>query len=297
MMQLLTDHISRPDRLVAIGNGVLDDRVELREDGRLWLGAGARMADVADHPLVRERFPAISQSLLLSASAQVRNMATIGGNLLQRTRCPYFRDIGFHACNKRDPGTGCAAMDGENRMLAVFGTSDYCIATNPLDLAIALVALDALVYITGPNETRTVPLEQFHRLPADTPHIETVLERGELITGVEVPASASARISHYLKVRDRTSFEFALVSAAVALDVQDGLIREARIAMGGVGTKPWRMHGVEGALVGARNETESYRVAAERSIEGASPREGNAFKLELMKRTLVRALQNTGSPS
>ena len=297
MMQLLTDHISRPDRLVAIGNGVLDDRIELREDGRLWLGAGARMADVADHPLVRERFPAISQSLLLSASAQVRNMATIGGNLLQRTRCPYFRDIGFHACNKRDPGTGCAAMDGENRMLAVFGTSDYCIATNPSDLAVALVALDALVYITGPNETRTVPLEQFHRLPADSPHIETVLERGELITGVEVPASASARISHYLKVRDRTSFEFALVSAAVALDVQDGLIREARIAMGGVGTKPWRMHRAEGALVGARNEAESYRVAAERSIEGASPREGNAFKLELMKRTLVRALQNTGSPS
>ena len=295
MMQLLTDHISRPDRLVAIGNGVLDNRVEVREDGRLWLGAGARMADVADHPDVRERFPVISQSLLLSASPQVRNMATVGGNLLQRTRCPYFRDIGFHACNKRDPGTGCAAMNGENRMLAVLGTSEYCIATNPSDLAVALVALDALVYVTGPNETRTIPLEQFHRLPGDTPHIETVLERGELITAIEVPAIASARRSHYLKVRDRTSFEFALVSAAVALDIQDGLIREARVAMGGVGTKPWRMHGVEGALVGARNEADSYRGAAERSIEGVLPRDGNAFKLELMKRALVRALQNTGA--
>lgn len=295
MMQLLTDHIARPDRVVAIGRGVLDDRIEVGEDGRLWLGAGARMAAVADHPQVRDQFPVISQSLLLSASAQVRNMATIGGNLLQRTRCPYFRDIGFRACNRRDPGTGCAALEGENRMLAILGTSDYCIATHASDLAVALVALDALVYVAGANESRTIPLEQFHRVPGDTPHIETVLERGELITGVEVPSSASGRRSHYLKVRDRTSFEFALVSAAVGLDVQDGVIREARVAMGGVGTTPWRMHGVEGALVGARNENGSYRSAAERSTEGAVPRAGNAFKLELMKRALVRALQTAGA--
>src|SRR4051812_20803534 len=207
MVQLLQEYVRQPARLVSLA-GLLDNRIEAGLQG-LRLGAAATMAEVAAHPAVVEQFPVIAEALLNSASPQVRNQATMGGNLLQRTRCPYFRDVGYEACNKRAPGSGCAAIDGENRWHAVLGTTDHCIATNPSDLAVALVALDAAVEVTGPGGQRTVPLAELHRLPGDTPHIETVLEPGEVISAVRVPASQAARRSHYLKVRDRASFEFA----------------------------------------------------------------------------------------
>src|SRR5207245_682394 len=235
--------------------------------------------------------------LLNSASPRVRNQATMGGNLLQRTRCPYFRDVGYGACNKRAPGSGCAAIAGENRWHAVFGTSSNCIAAHASDLAVALVALDAAVELRAPQGRRTVPLNELYRLPADTPHIETVLEPGEVITAITVPASPAARRSHYLKVRDRASFEFALVSAAVALDIDTAVIRQARVAVGGVGTKPWRLPAVEHALVGHRVDDELFHAAAARAADGAEPRRHNAFKVELLKRTVERALRTVGSRS
>src|SRR5215212_5470221 len=233
MVQLLQEDVRRPERLVSLA-GLLDGRVDAGPQG-LRLGAAATMAEVAAHPAVVERFPVIAEALLNSASPQVRNQATIGGNLLQRTRCPYFRDVGYDACNKRAPGSGCAAIGGENRWHAVLGTSDACIAANPSDLAVALVGLDASVELRGPGGQRTLSLADLHRLPADTPHIETVLEPGEVIAAITVPASPVARRSHYLKVRDRASFEFAVVSVAVALDMDGAArIRQARIALGGV---------------------------------------------------------------
>jgi xanthine dehydrogenase YagS FAD-binding subunit len=296
MLQLLQEDIRRPERLVALGAGVLDDRIEIGPDGTLRLGAAARMSEVADHAGVRESFPLIAQALLASASPQVRNMATMGGNLLQRTRCDYFRDVGVTACNKRDPGSGCAAMEGANRLHAILGGSDRCIATHASDLAVALVALEAKLHLRGIDGARYVDLEAFHRLPGDTPHVETVLTPGEIITAIEVPsAPALARHSHYLKVRDRASFEFALVSAAVALDRNGDRIQSARIAIGGVATKPWRMHGVEDTLAGARPDDAAYRTAADRAGDGAVPLRQNAFKIDLMKRALVRALEIAGS--
>jgi len=220
------------------------------------------MADVAAHPSVVEQYPVISEALLNSASPQVRNQATIGGNLLQRTRCPYFRDVGYAACNKRAPGSGCSAIGGENRWHAVLGTSENCIAVNPSDLAVALVTLDAAVEVRGASHQRNVPLVAFHRLPASTPHLETVLEPGEVITAITVPASPAARRSHYLKVRDRASFEFAVVSAAVAVEMDGPRIRQARIGLGGVGTKPWRVPQVEAALAGASLDPAELRPAA-----------------------------------
>src|SRR6266702_7864192 len=235
MVQLLQENVRRPERLVSLA-GLLDSRIDIGPHG-LTLGAAATMAEVAAHPGVIEQFPVISEALLNSASPQVRNQATMGGNLLQRTRCPYFRDVGYAACNKRAPGSGCAAMGAENRWHAVLGTSDNCIATNPSDLAVALVALDAAVEVRGAGGSRSVPLIDFHRLPDTTPHIETVLEPGEVIAAIMVPASPAARRSHYLKVRDRASFEFAVVSAAVAIELDGARIRRAHVALGGVGTK------------------------------------------------------------
>jgi xanthine dehydrogenase YagS FAD-binding subunit len=289
MLQLLKDGMRSPNLLLDI-NGLPFAGIEFGPAG-LQIGALARMADVADHPDIIATFPAISQALLLSASAQVRNMATIGGNLLQRTRCTYFRDIGFAACNKRNPGAGCAALEGENRMHAILGASDACVATHASDLAVALVALDGAVRIRSPGSERSMALEQFYVLPDLTPHIENVLRPGELIVGVDVPVAPHARRSHYLKVRDRASFEFALASAAVGLDIQNGRVRSARIAMGGVGSKPWRMRAVEEALVGAAPGRTAWQAAAERALEGARPLARNGFKLELAKRTLVRALE------
>src|SRR5437867_1215591 len=239
MVQLLQEHVRRPERLVSLA-GLLDNRIEAGPQG-LRLGAAATMADVAAHPDVIQQFPVISEALLNSASPQVRNQATMGGNLLQRTRCPYFRDVAYSACNKRTPGSGCAAIGGESRWHAVLGTSESCTAANASDLAVALAALDAAIEVRGARGQRTVPLGDFHRLPGDTPHIETVLEPGEVIAAITVPASVVARRSHYLKVRDRASFEFAVVSAAVALEMNGSRIRTARVALGGVGSKPWRV--------------------------------------------------------
>ena len=253
------------------------------------------MAEVAAHPAVAERFPVISEALLNSASPQVRNQATIGGNLLQRTRCPYFRDVGYAACNKRAPGSGCSAIDGENRWHAVLGTSENCIAAHASDLAVALVALDATVEVRGAGGSRTVTLNDLYRLPNATPHLETVLEPGEVIAAVTVPASPGARRSHYLKVRDRASFEFALVSAAVALDMDGPRIRRAHIALGGVGSKPWRVPRVEAALAGANLDPAAFRSAAALASDGARGRGRNDFKIELMQRAIVRAVEIAGA--
>src|ERR671915_347028 len=276
MVQLLQEYVRRPERLVSLA-GLLDNRIDVGTQG-LRTGAAATMAEVAAHPAVAEHFPVIAEALLNSASPQVRNQATMGGNLLQRTRCPYFRDVGYAACNKRAPGSGCSAIGGENRWHAVLGTSESCIAANASDLAVALVALDAAVEVRGIRGQRIVPLSDFHRLPGDTPHIETMLEPGEVIAGITVPASAAARRSHYLKVRDRASFEFAVVSAAVALDMDGNRIRQARVALGGVGTKPWRAPQVEAALAGASLEQAALRRAAALAAQGAQGRGHNDFK-------------------
>lgn len=293
MVQLLQEHVRRPERLVSLA-GLLDSRIEGGPRG-LRLGAAATMAEVAAHPAVIERFPVIAEALLNSASPQVRNQATMGGNLMQRTRCPYFRDVGYTACNKRAPGSGCAAIGGENRWNAVLGTSESCIAANPSDLAVALVALDASIELRGASGHRTVPLAEFHRLPGDTPHIETALEPGEVIAAIAVPASPVARRSHYLKLRDRASFEFAVVSAAVALDMDGTRIRQARIALGGVGTKPWRVPRVEAALAGANLDPAALRQAAALATEGARGWGHNDFKIELMQRAIVRAVETAGA--
>lgn len=293
MVQLLQEYVLRPERLVSLA-GLLDNRIDVGPQG-LRLGAAATMAEVAAHPGVVEQFPLISQALLNSASPQVRNQATIGGNLLQRTRCPYFRDIGYADCNKRAPGSGCAAIEGENRWHAVLGTSENCIAAHASDLAVALVALDAVVELRGAGRGRAVPLIDLYRLPEATPHMETVLEPGEVISAVSVPVNPVGRRSHYLKVRDRASFEFALVSAAVALDMDGALIRQARIALGGVGTKPWRVTRVEGALAGASLDQATLRRAAALAAEGAQGRGGNDFKIELMQRAIVRAVEIAGA--
>jgi xanthine dehydrogenase YagS FAD-binding subunit len=293
MVQLLQEHVRRPDRLVSL-EGLLDGRIEVGPQG-LRLGAAATMVDVAAHPGVAEQFPVISEALLNSASPQVRNQATMGGNLLQRTRCPYFRDVGYSACNKRDPGSGCAAIGGENRWHAVLGTSESCIAAHPSDLAVALVALDAIIEIRGVGSERTVPLADFHRLPEETPHMETVLEPGEVIAAIAVPADPTARRSHYLKVRDRASFEFAVVSAAVALETDGPRIRQARVALGGVGTKPWRMRQVEAALAGISLDSADLRPVAALAAEGARGHGHNDFKIALMQRAIVRAIQSAGA--
>src|SRR3954462_3415380 len=293
MVQLLQEYVRRPDRLVSLG-ALLDDHIEVGPQG-IRLGAAATMAEVAAHPAVVEQFPVIAEALLDSASPQVRNQATMGGNLLQRTRCPYFRDVGYSACNKRMPGSGCAALGGENRWHAVLGTSDHCIATNASDLAVALVALDAGVEIRGARGQRTVPLTDFHRLPGNTPHLETVLEPGEVVSAITVPANPAARRSHYLKVRDRASFEFAVVSAAVGLDMDGGRVRQARVALGGAGTKPWRVPRVEAALAGNSLDPSELRSAAALAAEGAQGRGHNDFKIELMQRAIVRALETAGA--
>ena len=292
LMQRLKDHDVSPERLVDL-DFVLSDAIESTAQG-VRIGALARMSDTAAHPAVRRDFPMVSQALLLSASPQVRNMATIGGNVLQRTRCGYFRDTGF-ACNKRIPGSGCPAMDGENRMLAILGGSDHCIATNASDLAVALAAMDAVLELHGPAGGREVALVDFHLPPGDHPEIETVLRPAEIIAAIRLPASALARRSAYLKVRDRASFEWAVVSAAVALELAaDGSIADARVALGGVGTKPWRAPGAEAALRGKRPGEDVFAQAASVAVQGARPRGQNGFKVALAQRAMVRALTSLG---
>jgi xanthine dehydrogenase YagS FAD-binding subunit len=261
----------------------------------LRLGALVRMAEAADHSEVARDFPALAQSLQLAASQQIRNMASLGGNVLQRTRCPYFRDVSYEQCNKRNPGSGCAALDGFNRSHAVLGTSDECIATYPGDFAQALIALDATVEIAGARGTRSIPFAALHRKPADAPDIETVLRPGEMLTAFNVPASACSRRSVFVKIRDRESYEFALASAVVALDLEDGHVREARIALGGVATVPWRANAAEAALKGKPLDEAAKMTAADVAFGGAQTREHNAFKVQLGKETLVRALDQAGA--
>jgi xanthine dehydrogenase YagS FAD-binding subunit len=245
---------------------------------------------VARHELIRSKYPVLSEALLSGASPQLRNMATVGGNIMQRTRCYYFRDPAFD-CNKRVPGSGCPALEGFNRIHAILGTSEKCIATNPSDMNVALIALDSVLHIQGPGGERTIPFEQFHLAPGDTPERETVLERGELIDAVEIPASACAANSLYLKVRDRGSYEFALVSVALALETTGGKIRTARMAFGGVATKPWRARNVEEMLAGETPSEQLFERAGATATEGARARLDNAFKGELLRRTVTRALR------
>jgi len=288
LVDLMKLDIERPTQLIDITSLPLAEVVAL-PDGTLRIGAMVRNADLAHNELVRTRYPMLSQALLAGASGQLRNMATTGGNLLQRTRCPYFRDTAT-PCNKREPGSGCSAIGGYHRMHAVLGTSASCIATHPSDMAVALVALDAVVRVHGRAGERVIPLAELHRLPGDHPERETVLEPGDVITAVDVPALPFASRSLYLKVRDRASFAFALASAAVALEVEGGRVRDARVALGGVGTKPWRSRDAEAVLRGRPASRETYRDAARAALANAVPRTHNAFKIELAQRTLVRAL-------
>ncbi len=290
LLDLAKLDVMQPSRLVDI-NGIGGPYGQVQADAAgLNLGALARMSAVEENGAVKRDYPVIAQSLMLAASPQLRNMASLGGNVLQRTRCTYFRDPSWAACNKRDPGSGCAALDGVNRELAVLGTSDACIASYPGDFAQALVALGATVDIAGAAGPRVIAFEDLHRLPNDTPHIETTLKPGEIITGFTVPAGAHTRRSLYLKIRDRASYAFALASAAVALDVTNGRVNESRIALGGVAAKPWRAHEAEAVLKGATLDEATARKAAEAAFAGARPRGEAPFKVDLGKRTLVRAL-------
>jgi xanthine dehydrogenase YagS FAD-binding subunit len=285
--------VESPAELIDV-SAVPYDRIEPLPDGGLRIGATARNSDLAWDDRVRQKYPVLSQAIESGASPQLRNMATTAGNLLQRTRCYYFRDVSY-PCNKRVPGSGCSAIPGYNRIHAVLGTSDKCIATHPSDMCVAMAALDAVIRVVGPKGERTIPINEFYVAYGDDPARENVLERDELITGVDLPALPWATRSHYLKVRDRAAYEFALTSAAVALDIDNGTIRSARIALGGVATKPWRAVEAEKSLQGKKPEEASFRAAAEAALEGAKPQKFNAFKIELAKRTIVQSLMNVAS--
>jgi xanthine dehydrogenase YagS FAD-binding subunit len=295
LIDLMKLHVMTPASLVDINRLPLD-AIEHLPDGGVRIGAMVRNSDLAHDPTVATRFPALSQALLSGASPQLRNVATTGGNLMQRTRCYYFRDTAY-ACNKRQPGSGCAAIDGYNRIHAVLGGSDHCIATHPSDMAVAMVALDAVVHIQGSDGERTVPVGEFHLLPGNTPHLETVVQPGGLITHVTVPNSPFAARSAYVKLRDRASYEFALASAAAALELEGNRIRAVRLALGGVATKPWRSPETERVLHGATADEPTFRAAAEAAMQGATPHRHNAFKIELAKRAIVRALKNAMQPT
>ena len=291
LLDLMKGGISRPDRLVDISHLPGLDRIEELADGGVRIGALVRNADLAHDRTFARRFPAVAEALLSGASAQLRNAATVGGNLLQRTRCAYFYDVAS-ACNKRDPGSGCDARGGDNRLHAILGWSESCIATHPSDFCVPLVALDAVVEIEGRAGRREIPLETFHRLPGDAPDRETMLEPGEMIVAVRLPAEAAQFAGHarYLKVRDRTSYAFAIVSAAAALRVENDTIVEARLALGGVAMKPWRAREAESILAGAPTDGTFFRRAAEAALANAKPAGDNGFKVELARRIVVRAL-------
>ncbi|HUK33888.1 MAG TPA: xanthine dehydrogenase family protein subunit M [Vicinamibacterales bacterium] len=293
LVDLMKLHVERPLALVDINALPLTEIAEL-PDGSLRVGAMVRNSDMARHELIGERYPLLAEALLSGASPQLRNMATTGGNLLQRTRCYYFRDTAL-PCNKRDPGSGCGAIDGYNRIHAVLGVSDQCIATHPSDMCVALAALDATVHVRGAHHERSIAFSDFHLAPGDHPEREHALQTGELIVSVDIPPLPFARRSTYVKVRDRASYAFALASAAVALDLENGTIREARVALGGVATTPWRSHEAEAALAGRRADPGVYHAAADAALSAAVPRRHNAFKIALAKRTLVRALARAGA--
>lgn len=295
LVDLMRLGVAVPDVLVDV-SGIASGTVEETGDGTLLVGAGVRNSDLAADPLVRRRQPLLSQAVLAGASGQIRNMATVGGNLMQRTRCPYFQDV-TKPCNKRLPGTGCPARTGENRNLAILGHSDSCVATHPSDMAVALTALGAIVHVEGADGPRTVPMPGLHRLPGEEPERDTVLGQGELVTAVEVPPLAFAARSRYRKVRDRASFAFAVVSVAAALDVADGIVRDCRIAFGGVAHVPWRAETAEAVLRGATATEAEFARAAEAELAAARPLPGNAFKIPLVRNVLVRTLTDLAEAS
>ena len=287
LVDLMRETIEQPASLVDVTG--LASAIE-EGDGGLVIGAAARNTAVAEHRIIRERYPVLARAILAGASAQIRNMATVGGNLLQRTRCTYFYDVEGSRCNKRQPGLGCDAIDGFNRIHAILGASPACIATHPSDMCVALSALDAIVHLKGPAGVRTVPMVEFHRLPGDTPDIDTVLQPGELIIAVELPPMASGTRSTYRKVRDRASYAFALVSVAAALDLDGDTVKDVRIALGGVAQKPWRAQKAEAVLRGGPASEAAFQAAAEAELADATPLSGNGFKIELARRVIVAVL-------
>jgi len=293
LIDLMKLNVETPARVLDI-NRLPFDKIADTTVGGLDIGATVRNSDLAYHPRVQRDYSVLSQAILQGASAQIRNMATVGGNLLQRTRCVYFRDTAM-PCNKREPGSGCPAITGHNRTLAILGTSEHCIATNPSDMCIAMAALEATIHIQGPKGTRTVAFGDFHVLPGNTPERETILEPGDLITHVTLPPPMSGSKHLYLKLRDRASYEFALASAAVVLVIGGGKITRARIALGGVGTKPWRSPEAEAALTGKPANDASFRQAAEAALRNAKPQSENGFKIELAKRCLTHALRTAAA--
>jgi xanthine dehydrogenase YagS FAD-binding subunit len=289
LIDLMKLNVEVPTRVLDINRLPLD-KIEVMPDGGLKIGATVRNSALAYHPTVQRDYAVLSQALLSGASAQLRNMATTAGNLLQRTRCVYFRDTAM-PCNKREPGTGCAAITGTNRTLAVLGTSEHCIATNPSDMCVAMAALEATIHVQGPKGTRAIPLGEFHLFPGSTPDRETVLEPGDLITHVTLPPPITGSRQLYLKLRDRASYEFALASAAVVINVTAGKVTRARIALGGVGTKPWRSPEAEAVLVGQPANEANFRKAGEAAMRGAKPQSENGFKIKLAKLCLTHALK------
>jgi xanthine dehydrogenase YagS FAD-binding subunit len=293
LIDLMKNGVQTPSRLVDINHVPLTN-IEHTPDGGLRLGALARNSDTANHPLVRKNYPLLSQAILSGASPQLRNLATNGGNLLQRTRCAYFMDPVFPKCNKRSPSSGCGAREGIHRRHAIFGASEQCIAVHPSDMAVALAALGASVRVRGQKGERIVPIADFHRLPGTTPQLDTNLQPDELILSIDLPPSPYAAHYHYLKLRDRASYDFALVSVAAALEMQSGAIKSARIALGGVAHKPWRAEKAEALLAGKQPNTAAFEAAAGEALKGAQPLPQNAYKVELAKRAIVRAFTLAG---
>jgi xanthine dehydrogenase YagS FAD-binding subunit len=289
LIDLMKLDVETPSRLVDV-NRLPFDKVEEMTGGGLKIGATVRNSDLAHHPTIQKDYAVLSQAILSGASGQIRNMATTAGNLLQRTRCMYFRDTAM-PCNKRLPGSGCPAITGANRMLAVLGTSEHCIATNPSDMCVAMAALEAVIHVQGAKGSRQITIGDFYLLPGNTPNHETVLEPGDLITHVTLPPPKAGSKQTYLKLRDRASYEFALASAAVVIHVEGGNVNHVRIAMGGVGTKPWRSREAEAVLVGASANAANFRKAAEAALHGAKAQSENGFKIELAKRCIIHALQ------
>ena len=290
LVDLMKMGVEQPEQLIDINRLDLARVEELPNDGGVRIGALVRNSDLAEHQLIASRYPVLSQAILSGASPQLRNLATTGGNLLQRTRCYYFYDPAFPMCNKRNPGSGCGALEGYNRVHAILGQSEQCIATHPSDMCVALAALDAVVRVQGPKGERAIPFADFHRLPGNTPNVDTNLEPNELITAVDLPAIPFATRSHYLKVRDRASYAFALVSVAAALELEGGTIKSARLALGGVAHKPWRAMKAEQALAGKKPDAQAFRAAAAVELAAAKGYTYNSFKIELAKRAILQAL-------
>jgi xanthine dehydrogenase YagS FAD-binding subunit len=292
LIDLMKMGVERPDKLIDINKLPLD-KVEELPGGGVRIGALVRNSDLAEHPLITLRYPVLSQALLAGASPQLRNMATVGGNLLQRTRCYYFYDPAFAKCNKRQPGSGCGAVEGFNRIHAILGQSEHCIATHPSDMCVAMAALEAVIHVEGPKGKRTMAFRDLHRLPGTEPQLDTTLDREDLITAVDLPAGEWHKRSHYLKVRDRASYAFALVSAATVLELENGLIKSVRVALGGVAHKPWRADQAEQMLIGKKPDEATFKAAAATELESAKAHKHNGFKIELARRTIVRALTET----